>query len=549
MGTKLNLFDAGLLDVSESLPHVATEDSVEEQFKLDSAVVESQVIEKNMEEDIAGLEDAQDVLEEMKEVIVKHEANVQSMNGQEVGGEATTESGEVVAEVPAEQQPQVDQNSSNEEVAEQNQDMQQGVESICGRAFNTSAEEVFKALKINNPYIGMSAGLNSIKGTSARIAYEEGLNGVKELASKIWFKVKAMIQSLIQWISKWVHKALIWIKGYESKAKKLKEEAQKLDDNGKAKEDFQFTQFASLLVKEPKLLDIKGIYGDIKSISGDSGVAKMAISAAVNSIKSGGSSGGNVNTNTNAEGGNNSISFYNRGLLNDGGSTPEGNNSGQTSANDNTNKPDSSTTNKAAEASKDVLLSGLKNLKIIPSIANHAKEKPVLDSQSFKIPVGMNNMKSFTMAKVESKEGEFNLTFENVEYFEKAPEKSEINTHITGKWAKDEIIKICDAITSSISEIKGTLDKGNSAINKIRNDVFKDNSGDGADSKNISYIGKVVIACSKLSQKALVCAAYAPSYYLNACSEYLKSINGGSSSGSDDKSGEGAKKPDEKTEK
>lgn len=513
MGTKFNLFEIGNLDVTDSLPNMTTENEVEVNYEVAGAELEGQLIEQQVEKDMSGLEDAQDVLEEMKEVIVQHEANVQSMNGQEVGGQAEAPSGEVVAEVPAETEAKVDQNSSNEEVAEQNQDMQQGVESICGRLFNADASKVFQALKINNPYIG--AGLNSISGNSVRVAYAEGLEGVKELAAKVWFKIKAMIQSLIQWISKWVHKAMIWIKGYESKAKKLKEEAGKLDAGKKAKEDFQFSPFASLLVMNSKLATgMKELYNDTKTIAGDSGFMVKFANELVNGLKS------------QPAAGNNSIGLGGRffgGNLNDGAQQPQDgqNAGGDANANANQggeNKSDNGASSKVLAEAFAKASAGI-NAQHLNELASNSSIKGTLGKEHFVI--GLKNMKAMEVAELKSGFGEV----KTVTLFEKDPDKSGVNPKVNGQWAKDTITKICDAITSNISEIKSTLDKGNSAFNKVRNDLFN-----GAkDSSASSDIGKAVISVSKMTQRALVCAAYLPSYYLNACSEYIKAINGASS--------------------
>lgn len=173
-----SLFEVGNLDVTDSLPNITKEDEVES----DQAHVE-------IHDETISLEREESVVD----VISK--------------------AGEKAVILSEEHAPIADQaeTMTPEEVVEQQQVFQSGIESIAG------------LLGVSGTYFlnrnGYSDGLNSL---TPRISdYKAGVEGLKEFAGKVIVKIKMFIDKIIGWFSKIFQKVVAWVKNYEKKATEL----------------------------------------------------------------------------------------------------------------------------------------------------------------------------------------------------------------------------------------------------------------------------------------------------------------------------------------
>lgn len=517
MALRILQLGLGTEDLDSALPQIQNEEDL--QFDVDQASTEMKAMEAEMNTASVAMEDASDVLEEMKEVIVQHESNVASMDGEQQPDVAQTESGEVVAEVPAETQPQVDENSTDSEIQEQNAEMNQAVESFAGRLANIRADELYTRIGI-----GKAGGVEDAF-RNPRMAYRAGLEGFKEFAIKVWGKIKMMFQSLMQFLSKWINKALVWLKGYEKKAKSLKEEAGKLKDD--AKLDFgkgSYSALTQILFKEKftkcRLSLALSVLSEVKKdVTGNldkyvlSGIGTSTSSSSSNDKKEGDKSAGNNDANADAN---------------------------------NASEPAAETKQEGGEAAKADVKADVKEetvrmlcdrfykitSKFDEGIASYVdkgsegKFSSVVFA-STKAVVGMD-----LDAKGESGGEKLVNSLKLIKKDLKAPEN--YKEVIQGSAVKTLVNNICDEVIKNAAAPQKILSETSKDVNKIRNEVFKTNA-EKAEASNINLISKIVMAYSGFMHKLSVHVAYLPGVYLSVASEALKGAKGGNSDSGDKK--------------
>lgn len=201
-----NLFEAGNLDVDDSLPNVTSEESTETQIEIEEAEHSAPDIIKEGEKHEDALHELGVVLDNSQNMIHEHSENVENLD-----------------------------KMSDEEVAVKAEEFNTGIESIAGM-LGGSVQKIF-------PLMNVSHGLNSV---DVRFQYKAGVEGFKESMERTWGKIKIFISKIIGFFKRLINSAVLWFKNYKKKAEELKKKANEL--KGEFKSDAEVSPLAKIMV-------------------------------------------------------------------------------------------------------------------------------------------------------------------------------------------------------------------------------------------------------------------------------------------------------------
>lgn len=436
-----NLFQAGNLDVEDSLPNLTTEENVDQVAEVSQAELETKLIEQGLEEQASGLEDLAVAGENLEGLVEEHTENIVQESNMPV-----------------------------EEIQEKVVTLEEGVESVAGFLGMTNANELREALGVRS----YSSGLNSIKHVSMS-DYKEGIEGVAMLASSIWVKIKTWFQRFVQWVQKWITKTIVWIKGYSKKAEKLEKEAKEIKDDSELKDD-KVSPLGKLIANGAASLHSILNY-EKEIINQNEKSVKEASSFLTDAVKSG-----------------------------------------------MTNPEEDDDKKKTAEEVGGKLASG-----IIKTMAGNLKYFDMLDhikdiDLEKQLIVGLDSTKKVVTITYDKKsETELELK----EYSTKEFKDITISSK-KGSAIKKAVLEVCKDAKDSSKKVQEMLSKSDNEWRDLIKKVATFRvSGDGAIAKKLREITSFLMKMSKLTQKTMICTAYAPGYFLTACSELIKGCEKG----------------------
>lgn len=428
-----NLFQVGNLDVTDSLPNITTEESVESVAEISEAQVESQLIEQQIEQQVTGIEDATAVGNHLEGLIEEHTENIQK-------SEEMTES----------------------EVQNAQIDLAEGMESVAGFLGAKSIDDVFSRLNIG---YGYNSGLNSVGSMSSFADYKQGLEGVAMLASTIWIKIKQLLQRFIQWIQKWITKAIVWIKDYSKKAEKLSKEAENIKDDSELKTD-KLSPLAKILMKTSKLTLDGVLNGQVKAIERFKKQQEEMFKNLPDAEKQ-----------------------LNMEVM------------------------------KESEISYGQIMSATAGyIGLVEYV-----DSPNLGKTDDSLIVGLNSTKKITIC---TKKDDGKMENTTLEYDTKELKAPELNGE-KGKDVKSKILEVCKDAKDSTKKVQDMLSKSENMFREAIKKVEIGMKGGSDEAKMVRYMSNGIMSMSKLVQKIMISTAYAPGYFLTACSELLKGCEKG----------------------
>lgn len=426
------------------------------------------------------------------------------------------------------------------------------VENFAGRVFKVRASEMYRTLGIESFTIDKYTfgNLDDKSDNKKEEDNKEKKNNgpkqmgffeeIKERLLRVWDRIKTILQSLIQWIGKWVHKALVWLKGFDKKAESLKKEAEKLDTSKPFNFEGKFSPMTlALFGAQNKMSPAEYINSTIKA-NGQLNTEFSRLIKRLHSDITGALSAGarELSENDKLAFRSDSHSEYmkNKPLKPIPGTELFNEAAKIMNINDTLEKEFEQMAQSQNKLNREVISKILKNehksASAIGFDSLHKFSYMVYDADY------VDNYNKVLKASVEEKkEKHFNIEFKT-DGLESDLFKDGFKQNMKSELAKKEILDACSAIKPAVNSIQEMLSKGNSEANKIRNEIVhwqNKLSGVMVVGSIQRLIVKMAMAYSKLTYKTMVCTAYLPGLILQVSNELLNGVKGTSSGSSDKK--------------
>lgn len=126
------------------------------------------------------------------------------------------------------------------------------LESDVDEAENSSDSELEKTFKVNMAMesfagklkVGRASDLYDSLGIS--FGTEDFKSTVKTILNKVIGKILEVLFNIIDWLGKWMHKLIIWVKDFKKKAEELKKELKNIENNAKLNSSHSFSPLSLL---------------------------------------------------------------------------------------------------------------------------------------------------------------------------------------------------------------------------------------------------------------------------------------------------------------